>query len=102
MRYRLFPSGSMRATVLRVACLAVIPPVCTAPFYLARSADQGSAVRTTKGYTAPKTPWGDPDLQGQWPASANIPMQRPLALADKGTLTDEEFAKRQAQAAKQA
>jgi hypothetical protein len=27
-------------------------------------------------YTPPKTPWGDPDLQGQWPTSRMIPLQR--------------------------
>jgi len=42
-------------------------------------------------YKAPRTPWGDPDLQGQWPASANIPMQRPANLADRSTLSKEEY-----------
>jgi len=41
----------------------------------------------TKPYTPPKTPWGDPDIQGQWPAYANIPMQRPLSAAEKATLS---------------
>ena len=27
-------------------------------------------------YVPPKTPWGDPDLQGLWPGSVNIPLQR--------------------------
>jgi hypothetical protein len=53
---------------------------------------------TKKSYTPPKTPWGDPDLQGQWPATANIPMQRPANLGDRATLTDEEVAQRQKQA----
>jgi len=42
-------------------------------------------------YTAPKTPWGDPDLQGLWPAAANIPMQRPANLGDRSTLSKEEY-----------
>jgi hypothetical protein len=50
-----------------------------------------------KGYTPPKTPWGDPDIQGQWPAAANIPMQRPVSLGERATLTDEELAQRQRQ-----
>jgi hypothetical protein len=58
--------------------------------------------KTSKGYTAPKTPWGDPDLQGQWPATANIPMQRPQNLGTRATLTDEELKQREAQAAQQA
>jgi hypothetical protein len=58
--------------------------------------------KTSKGYTAPKTPWGDPDLQGQWPATANIPMQRPANLGTRATLTDEELKQREAQAARTA
>src|SRR2546427_12098434 len=54
-----------------------------------------------KVYTPPKLPWGDPDLQGQWPATANIPMQRPANLAARGTLTDEELAQREKQAQRQ-
>ena len=55
-----------------------------------------------KPYAAPKTAWGDPDLQGQWPAYANIPMQRPLSAAEKATLSPEELAKREEQFRKQA
>jgi hypothetical protein len=40
---------------------------------------------TTKPFTPPKTPWGDPDLQGGW-TNVNengIPFERPDALAGK-------------------
>jgi len=50
-----------------------------------------------KPYTPPKTPWGDPDIQGQWPAYANIPMQRPTNFGLRDKLTDEEVAQRQKQ-----
>ncbi len=53
-------------------------------------------------WTPPKTPWGDPDLQGQWPATANIPMQRPTNLGNRAELTDAELAQREAQSKKQA
>jgi hypothetical protein len=56
--------------------------------------------QTNKAYNPPKLPWGDPDLQGNWPAASNIPMQRPAALGERATLTDEELAQKQAQAAK--
>jgi hypothetical protein len=46
-------------------------------------------------YTAAKTPWGDPDLQGEWPAYANIPMQRPISAEEKATLNPQELAKRE-------
>ena len=49
------------------------------------------APATVKPYTPPKTPWGDPDLQGLWPGSLNIPLQRPESFGDRNTLTDEEL-----------
>lgn len=56
---------------------------------------------TAKNYTPPKTPWGDPNLQGEWPAFANIPMQRPPGFGTRAYLTDEEFAEREKRAQKQ-
>src|SRR6186713_2026044 len=51
------------------------------------SSSRTSAARATtaKPYTSPKTPWGDPDLQGGW-TNVNengIPFERPDALAGK-------------------
>jgi hypothetical protein len=45
-----------------------------------------------EAYTAPRTAWGDPDLQGQWNSQTSTPLERPLtgALAGRETLTDEE------------
>jgi hypothetical protein len=59
------------------------------------------AAQTSKTWTAPKTPWGDPDLQGQWPAIANIPMQRPSSFGTRAFLTDEELKQRETQAQRQ-
>jgi hypothetical protein len=59
-------------------------------------AGQKPAPKTTSPASpaAPKTPWGDPDLQGTWSGDSAfaIPMQRPEALGTKGELTDQEFA----------
>ena len=62
------------------------------------------AVRSAnhEDWTPPKTPWGDPDLQGMWPGNMGVPMQRPEALGTRATLTDAEFAQKEAQAKKQA
>src|SRR5438105_5514710 len=57
--------------------------------------------QTNKTWTAPKTPWGDPDLQGQWPATANIPMQRPANMGTRAELNDQELAQRERQAERQ-
>jgi hypothetical protein len=53
-------------------------------------------------YTPPKTPWGDPDLQGVWPGNMGVPMQRPATFGERATLTEDEFAKKQEQAKRQA
>lgn len=61
------------------------------------------AAQTPKStYTPPKTPWGDPDLQGVWPGNMGVPMQRAASFGDRSTLTDEEFAKKEDQAKRQA
>ena len=40
----------------------------------------------------PRTPWGDPDLQGVWNNGTITPMERPVEQADKEFLTAEEAA----------
>ena len=52
---------------------------------------------------SPKTPWGDPDLQGTWSSEAALgtPLERPAQFGDRQFLTDAEFAQREAQTARQ-
>jgi hypothetical protein len=59
-----------------------------------------SQARTGKPYTPPKTPWGDPDLQGVWPSTEmiGVPLQRPPQFGTRNVLTEEEFRQRQLQA----
>jgi hypothetical protein len=47
-------------------------------------------------WKAPRTAWGDPDLQGMWPIDKlnGTPLQRPESFGDRRLLTDEEFAER--------
>jgi hypothetical protein len=47
-------------------------------------------------WKTPKTPWGQPDLQGVWVTDGEIgvPLERPVELGEKATLTDEEFRQR--------
>ena len=40
----------------------------------------------------PRTPWGQPDIQGIWDFRTITPLERPTALADKEFLTTEEAA----------
>src|SRR5690349_2620775 len=44
------------------------------------------------GQQLPRTPWGDPDLQGIWSIATITPFERPSALADKAQLTEQEAA----------
>jgi len=88
MKYSVFAS-------LLVAALSSLPALAQAP--AAKAATSSKA-----NWTPPKTSWGDPDLQGQWPATANIPMQRPATLGERAELTDEELAERESRAKKQA
>ncbi len=41
---------------------------------------------------APKTPWGEPDLQGIWSRDADIPLQRPTKYGNREFFTDAERA----------
>src|SRR5262245_21540321 len=48
-------------------------------------------------WSVPRTPWGDPDLQGLWPANdmQGTPYERPESFGTRATLNDKEFAERQ-------
>ena len=48
--------------------------------------------RNVETRTAARTPWGDPDLQGVWSIATITPFERPVALADKAQLTEQEAA----------
>src|SRR5215467_10314159 len=63
----------------------------------------GALTLAAADYKAPKTPWGEPDLQGVWSTAAElgVPFERNAALGDRLLLTDEEFAQRQKQTASQ-
>ena len=42
--------------------------------------------------TSPRTPWGEPDLQGIWTEEFDIPLERPERYGNREFLTDEEYA----------
>jgi hypothetical protein len=46
-------------------------------------------------YRTPRTPWGDPDLQGLWSNQTSTPLERPDALKDRDTLSREEAEERE-------
>ena len=87
------------ATTLALIAMASLPVSgqgggTAAPPLVITAYNGGPAI----SYTVPKTPWGDPDLQGVWSSDdATMPMARPQNLGDRLYLNDEEFAARQKQ-----
>ena len=51
-----------------------------------------SAAAQSTNTTAPRTPWGAPDLQGVWDFRSITPMERPEELVGQEFLTEEEAA----------
>ena len=76
---------SYRHLVAGLALCALLPGAGPAAGQAQTPADRGPA---------PRTPWGDPDLQGQWNSQTSTPLQRPLdgILAQTATLTAEDAA----------
>ena len=81
----------MRKHILRlIAAAAVISAVTMVVWPASTSVSaQGPAA---KAGPAPKTAWGDPDLQGIWTDEYQTPLQRPSKYANKEFFTDAERA----------
>ena len=91
--------GSVRLAAAIAIAAAVSPPVAgqtggSAPPLVITAYNGAPPI----DYTVPRTPWGDPDLQGVWSSDdATMPMSRPQNFGDRLYLNDEEFAARQKQ-----
>jgi hypothetical protein len=86
MRKRWLSAGA----AVSVMSLAAVPVAGQAPAPATKTA------KSSKVWTPPRTPWGDPDIEGVWTSDSvrGIPTQRPAELAGKAELSDEEFAKK--------
>ena len=89
-------------TVVAAAALASL----TVPAAIGQAPAAGPAAKTapaSKSWVQPKTPWGDPDLQGTWTSDDCIgtPLNRPANVGEKLYYTEQDLAQRQTQLAKQ-
>ena len=66
---------------------------------LAPASDAGQARTAADRWTAPRTMWGHPDLQGMWSNTTTTRLERPTDLGEKGALTEQERAALDEQAA---
>ena len=82
-------SPHILAAVIAAASLA--PAAGQVP---AAAANKKVAARkaVTKTWAPPRTPWGEPDLQGIWDFATITPLERPNELAGKAVLTEQEAA----------
>jgi hypothetical protein len=77
----------MRRRLVEVIGVAAVIVALAGLLKLTRVPAAGAA-EDTNG--APRTAWGEPDLQGIWTDPYQTPLQRPAQFADKQSFTDEE------------
>src|SRR5688572_15970809 len=80
----------MRRPLLVVTVVLALIGAVSGLLRLTGGAAQGQTAVNTG--PAPRTPWGDPDLQGIWTDPYQTPLQRPVQYAAKETFTDAERA----------
>jgi hypothetical protein len=85
-----------------MAAEVAMPRACLARFLTIFAALSVGLIASADTYKVPRTPWGDPDLEGMWPGNMGVPMQRPAEFGERAELTEAEFGRRQSQAATQA
>jgi hypothetical protein len=83
---------SDRMMCVRRLVLAGVVGALAAGCSFSSSPSAESASEST--WPAPRTPWGDPDLQGVWRYEGAVPLERPKQLAGREFLTDKEIAER--------
>ena len=81
---------ALSATLLAAAANAPAQSNTDAPF---GTWDKTVPMEAPKGWKAPHTAWGDPDLRGNWPIDylGQTPRTRPPQFGTRAVLTDEEY-----------
>src|SRR5204862_5002631 len=83
MRYRYLVSAGVLALAMASASLISVAAQAPAGQAAAAQAPAKKFMPPKSTYVAPKTPWGDPDIQGVFDYQSMIAMQRPAELAGK-------------------
>ena len=92
---RAIASSVVALAIASLASLSISGQGTSAPPLVVTAYNAGSPIP----YTVPRTPWGDPDLQGVWSSddTSGIPMQRPVDVGTNLYQSDEQWAARQKQ-----
>jgi hypothetical protein len=90
MRHRFLPSIGHLSIALAVAFLARVPLAAQS------RSPETKTIATAKTWTAPRTPDGQPDLQGVWSYASLTPLERPAELGSREFFTPKEAAALQA------
>lgn len=87
-------SAYLLTFALGVAGLAVLSQtMAQTPATKGKAATKAAPAKAAaKGKGAPRTAWGDPDLNGTWFVTEDVPLERSAANAGKEFLTDAEIA----------
>ncbi|HEY6343777.1 MAG TPA: hypothetical protein VIY49_19965 [Bryobacteraceae bacterium] len=95
MRNRTILALSAGVVALALYLMGQSSPNPTAPKTTPSSAAPAKSAPAKSAGTAksamPRTPWGDPDLQGTWFVLADVPLERSVANAGKEFLSDAEI-----------
>jgi hypothetical protein len=95
MRYRFLASVVALAgacVLISWVAVSIAGQTPAAPKPAAPTAPKPAAAATPKPGSAPRTSWGEPDLQGTWFVMEAVPLERSAANANKPFLTDAEVA----------
>jgi hypothetical protein len=94
------------STLKNTVIVGILAAACSGLVSLAAQAPDSASASwnaAEKPWTPPRTPWGDPDISGVFTNvdEQGIPLERPREFGERTTLTDEEFAAREAAARRQ-
>jgi len=78
---------------------ALVAALFLVPSGRATAQTPAAAKPAAKAYVPPKTPWGEPDLQGLYSNKTITPLERPAQFAGQAELTDSEIAELESRAA---